>query len=811
MVVVGAAFVASAAIGLGSYFISARTVTALTIDKLNAVAQQRASALETFLDGVQSDLVVTATSTGTITSITNLLIGWPKLGPDPAKVLHEAFVDNNPFPLEERSKLDLGNLQDGIIYDKRHEKMNPGFRWQAQAHGYEDIYIFEPGGNLIYSVSKRDDFGTNFLSGPYAESPLGNAFRAALTVTEPGTVVFVDATPYAAYPDVPASFVSTPVFNEGALIGVLAFKMPTGLINRMMQSNQGMGETGETFYIGSDHLMRNDSLFSAGDDILRTRFASPDLERTLATGAASGGRSHEYRNMSLLTATVPVAFGGTKWALVAAIGEEEAMAPLVEMRNSILLGATVILALTLALALVFSRSIAKPITRLTAVVTAIAGGRLDAEVDDVQRRDEIGEMAQAVQVFRENAVKVQTLSDEQRLSSENRRAERAQMMKELQSSFGHVVEAAIDGDFSRRVAETFPDTELNSLAGSVNKLVDTVEQGLGETGRVLSALAKTDLTERIVGDYKGAFAALKDDTNAVAQRFDEVISQLRDTSRSLKAATGELLVGATDLSERTTRQAATIQETSSALSQLAEVVSSNSKRAKEASENAEKASATAEMGGRVMAAANEAMDRITTSSTKISTIIELIDDIAFQTNLLALNASVEAARAGEAGAGFAVVAVEVRRLAQSAARASADVKALIEDSVSEVGGGSKLVAEASNKLEAMRNAAKQNHELLSSIAEDSRDQAGAIAEVNVSMRALDEMTQHNAALAEQTNAAIEQTEAQASELDKIVNVFRVGNSPPRERASGLAGQAEGESVESGMVKGNKVLEWGRRR
>jgi methyl-accepting chemotaxis protein len=172
-----------------------------------------------------------------------------------------------------------------------------------------------------------------------------------------------------------------------------------------------------------------------------------------------------------------------------------------------------------------------------------------------------------------------------------------------------------------------------------------------------------------------------------------------------------------------------------------------------------------------MQQANRAMERITQSSAKISNIIGLIDDIAFQTNLLALNASVEAARAGDAGAGFAVVAVEVRRLAQSAAGASSQVKALIEQSANEVASGSRLVGEASQQLETMLTSIRENRSLMEIIARDNRHQASGIEEVNTAVRQMDEMTQHNAALVEETNAAIEQTEAQAVELDQIVELF----------------------------------------
>jgi methyl-accepting chemotaxis protein len=176
------------------------------------------------------------------------------------------------------------------------------------------------------------------------------------------------------------------------------------------------------------------------------------------------------------------------------------------------------------------------------------------------------------------------------------------------------------------------------------------------------------------------------------------------------------------------------------------------------------------------------MERITTSSGKISNIIGLIDDIAFQTNLLALNASVEAARAGEAGKGFAVVAVEVRRLAQSAAEASAEIKVLIQQSGTEVAGGSQLVAAAASRLNAMLAAARYSNELMASIARDSRTQAVSIEEINGAVRVMDEMTQHNAALVEETNAAIEQTEAQAVELDRIVDIFQIGRPAARRAA-----------------------------
>jgi methyl-accepting chemotaxis protein len=611
--------------------------------------------------------------------------------------------------------------------------------------------------------------------------------------------------------------------EDGALEKITAFAMPRQFVNHDLVDSI-VRLTGESATIFSfdpaqqDFVRMSTTLIGEdGERIIGTTLGEASAAYApVMTGAAYYGEANILGRayytgyqpiVDMKGAPIGILYVGVdKEGVQGVISSTVALLAVISLATLVILG---------GIGFFIARSLMSPVPRLAKTMKVIADGAFDTEVPYIARNNEIGDMARAVEVFRENGLKVSQMTEEERAASQRRRIERTDMMVALQAAFGEVVDAAIAGDFSKRVHAQFPDAELNSLADSVNSLVQTVDRGIAETGAVLAALAEADLTQRMHGDYQGSFAKLKSDTNAVAEKLSDVIGQLRVTSRSLKTATGEILSGANDLSERTTKQAATIEQTSAAMEQLANTVAENARMADDANTSANAVSADAMRSGEVMDKANEAMERITQSSAKISNIIGMIDDIAFQTNLLALNASVEAARAGDAGKGFAVVAVEVRRLAQSAASASSDVKALIEASANEVKGGSQLVSSAATQLRDMLGAVTQNAGLMQSIAKASKVQAAAIEEVSVAVRTLDEMTQHNAALVEETNAAIEQTEAQAGELDRIVDIFTLEetaapiaappSAAPRRAVASAPRQALKKASQTYLSQGNAAL------
>jgi methyl-accepting chemotaxis protein len=429
-------------------------------------------------------------------------------------------------------------------------------------------------------------------------------------------------------------------------------------------------------------------------------------------------------------------------------------------------------ALGLALAVLLGRWIAKAVAAMAESMGRIAGGDLDAPVTGDGYEHELGRMAKALKVFQDNGREMRRL-DAEKQAQASRDAAAAAERAALQSAVQAVVEKASDGDFRPRVEARFADEGLNAFARLTNGLLDTVSNGVAETARVMAALARGDLSARMEGAYHGAFAELKQNVNSTVERLGATVRDIRTASASIRSATGEIASGAENLSGRAENQAASLEEIAATMEEMSATVKTNAENATSASSLAADASARADQGGAIVAKAVTAMARIEEGSGKIADIVTVIDGFAFQTNLLALNAAVEAARAGEAGKGFAVVASEVRTLAQRSAEAARDIKALIQDSSVQVADGVKLVEDTGAALRAIVEAIRKVSETIVEISEASREQSSGVDEITAAITSMDEITQQNSALADESASSAKGLADQAAKLEALVGFFAV--------------------------------------
>ncbi|WP_159946969.1 methyl-accepting chemotaxis protein [Rhizobium sp. 18065] len=382
--------------------------------------------------------------------------------------------------------------------------------------------------------------------------------------------------------------------------------------------------------------------------------------------------------------------------------------------------------------------VARPIERITDAMRKLAGGNVDDTIPFSGRADEIGAMAGAVEVFRQAAIENNRLTEEaefQRKSAEEQRV---------------ILQKQAEEDARRKLLQA-----TSALAIGLKKL------------------ASGDLTYKITETVSEDFEGLRDDFNASVTQLAQTMSAVAETTGNIDNGTREIASGANDLSKRTEQQAAALEETAAALDQITVNVSNSSKRTQEARSVAILANENTTKSVEVVSSAVDAMQRIEQASGQIANIIGVIDEIAFQTNLLALNAGVEAARAGEAGKGFAVVAQEVRELAQRSANAAKEIKGLIQNSSVEVDSGVKLVRDTGVALKAIGDYVSQINQLMDAIATSAREQSTGLAEVNTAVNQMDQTTQQNAAMVEESTAASATLAQEAGRLRSLVGQFKL--------------------------------------
>ncbi|MBL7004418.1 MAG: PAS domain-containing protein [Gammaproteobacteria bacterium] len=791
------------------------------------------------------------------------------------------YIANNKHPLG--SKDALNSAEDvGENYDKAHEKYHPIFRNYLQKFGYYDIFLVDANtGHIVYSVFKEMDYATSLTTGPYNKTNFARSFRKVVEASQPNSIVLEDFEPYLPSYEAAASFTAAPIYSEGQLEGVLIFQMPVGRINSIMQNVVGLGETGETYLVAEDKLMRSQSRFVEENTISKQKIDSETL--TMALNGESGGKIiKDYRGIEALSSFAPLEIAGLNWAIIAEIDKDEAFIAeknlLITLFTTIILSIIAVIALTIYVVKSIQKSLGGDPREIQSIAESIAKNDLERQLKPVSQssgvyasmvtmRDNIrssierdaaisAENSRIKQALDNVSANVMVADDKNEIiylndaalslfkSAEkdikndlptfsadkliganidqfHKKPEHQQnLLKSLKSTHkaefivgGHtmsfvanpvigeedirlgtvvewrdrtkevsiqsdiekLVNSAQLGELNNRLDTTDKEGFFLDLSTSMNSLVETLAGVFDDVAQIIVGLSQGNLDQEMSGEYSGTFADVQKNINQTINKLNEIVGGISSSANQVKSGSTEISSGNQNLSTRTEQQAASLEETSSTLEELTSTVRDNANSAQQAHQLSNTAREIAQDGGKVTNNAIIAMEEISESSSKISDIIGVIDEIAFQTNLLALNASVEAARAGDQGRGFAVVATEVRNLAQRSATSAKEIKDLIQDSASKVESGSFLVNESGETLEKIVASVIKVSDIIAGISTSSQEQAKGIDQVNSAIINLDSLTQQNSALAEQTSAASESVNQLANDMNQLVTFFKTKN------------------------------------
>lgn len=486
----------------------------------------RKDQLEAYLTSIEEDLSIISKNPFTNEAVDALTEGWKAMAIQGSQeeILQKLYVTDNPNPEGEKHKLNFA--KDGSSYSAAHAKVHPWFTRFAQERGYYDIYLFDLYGDLVYSVYKKADFATNFNTGRWKDTDLARAYKAARESKDTGAEFFFDFAPYEPSKGEPSSFISTAISDDqGKKHGVLVIKMPVKRIDHIMQTSDGMGETGETYLVGEDFLMRSDSRFSEEPTILKQKVQNEQVEAALA-GEHGVTFAESYRGKEVLSAYMPFDFAGTHWAMIAEAEKAEILKPVKKMRDHAMMILAGIIVGIGFLGFLMSKTITKPISKITDAMATLSKGDTSVEVPEVDRKDEVGLMAQALEVFKQNRIEADRLAEEQR-QAQHMQVERAKNLEAMTNDFEETVSELIE-------TLSAASTELNSTAQSMSSIAEettsksqSMAQSSESTAQNIQTVASaSEELSASIRELSDQVSKTSSATNAAADDVDKASKQI---------------------------------------------------------------------------------------------------------------------------------------------------------------------------------------------------------------------------------------------------------------------------------------------
>jgi methyl-accepting chemotaxis protein len=714
------------------------------------------------------------------------------------------------------------NAGDGSSYSAAHARYHPMFKHYLETYGYYDIFLVEPhSGTIIYTVTKEDDFGTSLRHGKYADTNISRAFQAVLKATGRDFTTLEDFAYYEPS-DEPAAFVASLIYDGSDMVGVLIFQLSIKQIDTIMQERAGMGETGETYLVGADKLMRTNSRFIEGE---QTTILAREIDTLTANKALDGDEGVEvapdYRGETVLSAYKPLNVADMGWVILAEVDEAEAFAATQQMLWVMLgvigLGAVAVT----GVALVVANSLARPVMAVTEAARRLALGDVNQTVS-VRASNEIGVMASAFN----------------------------QMIGYLQNMAGAATHLA-QGDVA--VAVT-PQSSQDILGHAFTQMIAYQQRVAGAATRLAEGDVTMTITPHSDKDVLGnAFSQMIANLRTLISQVQESAAQVAEASQQLNTAAEQagqagqqVSTSIQQVAQGAGQQSRLVIEASGNVEQMARSSEGIARGAQEQAQGVQKTSdlindmgAIVERVGQVtgsMTTANiavteaarrgvvaveqssQGMETIRTRtitaagrvkemgtrSKEIGRIVNTIDDIADKTDMLALNAAVEAARAGEYGRGFAVVADQVRKLSEDSKVATRDISDLIErvqetvneavmamdNTVIEVNNGSKLAQDTAKSLQDIMRAAEGAADLAQQIGTDVAQLKQKNEGVTAAIETVSAVVEENTAVAEEMAAGSHEVTAAMEGIASVAEENNAATEEVNALAEEMAAQVE---------------------
>ncbi|MBF0620362.1 MAG: methyl-accepting chemotaxis protein [Magnetococcales bacterium] len=608
------------------------------------------------------------------------------------------------------------NNHDEELFKKIQEKL-----------GYYDLFLINPDGYVFYSATREADFQTNMVNGKYANSNLGQLVKQVIKTKKFG---FADFTPYAPSENAPAAFIAEPMIHHGEVELIVALQLPLEGINEVMQAREGMGETGETYLVGSDKLMRSDSFLDPEGHTVNASFAGTVEKNGVDTEASRAAINNEtdarivtnYNGHPVLSAFTPVHVYGTQWALLAEIDEAEVLAPIHNLFTVVAVLVTIVVVVLLILAMIVAKSFTKPLMEGVDLAKALAKGQLTRRIH-LDRADEFGSLAEALNTM------AQSLSNII-VDIRNKANQLDHASEELKSvSSEMTVNSEALGTQAQQVAAASEE-----LSANMEAVAHSTEEMNGNVGLVSGS------AEQMSGDMTTISAAAEEANVNLA---------------TVASATEEATTNISYVNEASQRSGHNVSRVTSSVDQISASVNEVRGRCNSAANESTQAANSAN-------SAYDVMDKLRVSAQEIGNVVEVINNIAEQTNMLALNASIESAGAGEAGKGFAVVANEVKDLARQTGEATQMISKqidAIQDNTRAAGDATQQVTEIIARLQ------NANNEILIAVEE----QNSAISEIAQSMNEVNQETNEVSLRVGEATAGTQEVARSVQEISAGIN------------------------------------------